>query len=223
MTNVDPVSAVQVALAYTAGDLNATAVTAAGAASGAEFFDVQAGLATGEIVVGLVMDFSAPIGDTGSIAAGTDQDIMDISFDVSATAVTPSTVDLVFTDGIGSPATDSLIIFDGGAIESPNLVNGAVNLVNFNSFLRGDCNGDSQVDIGDGIFALNFQFQGGTAPTCDDACDPNDDALIDSTDAIYIFNYTLLAGPAPAAPFPAAGLDPTQGDGLGCDGDADDL
>ncbi|NCG13106.1 MAG: hypothetical protein GWP38_07160, partial [Planctomycetia bacterium] len=54
-------------------------------------------------------------------------------------------------------------------------------------------------------------------------CDSNDDGSIDAADMIYIFNYRFLEGPAPLAPFPAADLDPTPGDGLGCDGDADDL
>ncbi len=222
ITNVDPVSAVQTAIAYDSALLSTNSVSAAGAASGAEFFSVQPAVA-GEIVVGLVMDFATPIGDTAAIAAGTDQQIMDIEFAVDAGAPTPSTAALTLTDGLGSPATNNLMIFENGNIETPNLVSGAVNLVNFNQFLRGDCNSDIHVDIADGIFSLNFLFQSGTAPVCDDACDPNDDGLIDSTDAIFIFNYTLLSGPAPAAPFPAVGLDGTTADGIGCDGDADDI
>ena len=43
------------------------------------------------------------------------------------------------------------------------------------------------------------------------------------TRMIYIFNYRFLEGAAPLAPFPVAALDPTNGDGLGCDGAADDI
>ena len=96
-------------------------------------------------------------------------------------------------------------------------------VVNFNSFVRGDCNNDSTVNIADGIYGINYLFQMGPEPTCDDACDSNDDGGIDASDCIYIFNYRFLDGPGPEAPFPASDLDPTPGDGLGCDGDADDI
>ena len=95
--------------------------------------------------------------------------------------------------------------------------------MDYKEFIRSDCNNDNLVNIADGVYGLNYLFQGGPAPTCDDACDSNDDATIDAADMIYIFNYQFLDGPAPTAPFPAAGLDPSIGDGLGCDGDADDL
>jgi hypothetical protein len=78
------------------------------------------------------------------------------------------------------------------------------------------------VDLGDAIFLLNYLFQGGPAPNCDDACDFDDDADLGIPDAVGILNYQFLGGAAPSAPFPDAGLDPTPGDGFGCNGDADD-
>jgi hypothetical protein len=95
--------------------------------------------------------------------------------------------------------------------------------VNFNEFLRSDCNNDTIVNIADGVYGLNYLFQSGPDPFCDDACDSNDDGLIDASDMIYIFNYQFIEGPAPQPPFPVADLDPTPGDGLGCNGDADNI
>ena len=98
----------------------------------------------------------------------------------------------------------------------------AVSIVEPN-FRRGDCGGDGSVGIADAILQLAILFGPAVPLVCADACDSNDDGSIDASDMIYIFNYQFLEGPAPQAPFPVADLDPTTGDGLGCNGDADDL
>jgi len=48
-----------------------------------------------------------------------------------------------------------------------------------------------------------------------EAADVNDDSLVDISDPIASLGYLFLDGAAPAAPYPAAGLDPTA-DPLGC-------
>jgi hypothetical protein len=83
-------------------------------------------------------------------------------------------------------------------------------------FIRGDTNADGGVDISDGVFTLNFLFQGGPAPACDDAVDANDDGTGDLSDAVYEFNYLFLGGPQMPPPFPGCGLDPTDNDPLDC-------
>jgi hypothetical protein len=77
-------------------------------------------------------------------------------------------------------------------------------------FLRGDANGDSRVDISDGIFDLLFLFRGLAAAPCSDAMDFNDDGRLDLADPIYLFNYTFGGGPIIPPPYPGAGLDPTE-------------
>ena len=128
-----------------------------------------------------------------------------------------------FVDGQGTPSQDNAVWAGQAFLDQPTLVGGTLTVVNFNPFIRGDCNSDSVVNIADGINLINYLFQLGTEPDCDDACDSNDDGALDASDAIYCFNYRFLDGPAPMAPFPGADLDPTPGDGLGCNGDADDL
>lgn len=207
------IDAVQLALTYDSAivGVNSVANTIA-----ADFFDVQPG-AVGELVIGIVVDTTDPIDTT--IPGDMTSTLATVTWDALAVGTSP----VAFADGIGSPAVNNAIFSGQTTLEQPTLVNGTITVVNFNPFVRSDCNNDGHVDIADGIFGLNFLFQGGPDPTCDDACDSNDDALIDAADCIYIFNYRFLEGPAPLAPFPTADLDPTPGDGLGCNGDADDI
>ncbi|MGE3166079.1 MAG: hypothetical protein AB7O52_14325 [Planctomycetota bacterium] len=83
------------------------------------------------------------------------------------------------------------------------------------SFVRGDCNADGTVNIGDPISLLSVLFSGGATPPCVDACDTNDDGNQDIADAIYGLSFLFAGGPVPATPFPACGLDPTL-DALSC-------
>lgn len=229
LTNVDPVAAAQIALTYDDSLITPASAAPVGPAASAGFFELQPGSPSGELAIGIVMDFGDPLPGVAPIPAGTDVAIATITWNINPLAPTPSSSPLVLTDGIGSPAVDNLLVFADAGTESPNLVDGAINIVNFNPFLRGDCNNDVQVDIADGIYLLNFLFQSGPVPFCDDACDFNDDGSLDSTDAIQTFNYVLglpvgMEPPPPAAPGPfVPGIDGTTGDGLGCNGDADDL
>lgn len=82
-------------------------------------------------------------------------------------------------------------------------------------FLRGDANGDGQLNIADPSFMLGFLFLGGPDPVCKDAADANDDGSINLTDAIVVLDYLFRGGAAPAAPFPDPGVDASS-DGLDC-------
>ncbi|MHC4936989.1 MAG: hypothetical protein ACYTGJ_12315 [Planctomycetota bacterium] len=183
--------------------------------AGADFFAVQA-TAAGEIVLGLIMDTGS---GTAAIPASPSQtDLVTITWSCDA----EGTSALSFTDGLGSPPADNELILGQSGGYQPTLVDGSLTVINYNPFVRGNCNDDIVVDLGDAIFLLNYLFQGGPAPNCDDACDFDDDADLGIPDAVGILNYQFLGGAAPAAPFPDAGLDPTPGDGFGCNGDADD-
>jgi len=188
--------------------------------TGAEFFQVQSG-ASNEIVFGLVMEFDGMAPSIAPLGPGTDLPIATITLDIDAGAA-PGVTSIAFVDGLGSPAIDNLLIDPLGGTHAPSTNDGSVTMLDFNDFIRSDCNSDDTTDIADGVFLINFLFNSGPDPICNDACDANDDSGLDVTDAIYVWNYLLLDGPSPLAPFPAAGIDPTTGDGLGCDGDADD-
>ena len=79
-------------------------------------------------------------------------------------------------------------------------------------FVRGEVNGDGNVDLSDAIFVLDHLFLGGRAPECRDAGDTNDSGAVDLSDAVYLLAHLFLGGPAPPAPYPDAGADPTEDD-----------
>ena len=81
-------------------------------------------------------------------------------------------------------------------------------------FIRGDANGDSLIDISDGVRILRHLFNG-VPMNCQDALDANDDEALNLTDAVYVLDFIFQGGPAPLAPFPAEGEDPS-GSALGC-------
>lgn len=82
-------------------------------------------------------------------------------------------------------------------------------------FIRGDTDGNGQVDITDAQSILGFLFLGEGAPHCYDAADSNDDGDVNIADAIYTLSYLFLGGPAPPAPFPTEDADPTE-DSMSC-------
>ncbi len=83
------------------------------------------------------------------------------------------------------------------------------------TFVRGDCNSDGLVDIGDPVFLLSALFTVDAAPTCDDACDTNDDGGLDIGDAIHGLSALFGGGPTPTSPYPNCGTDPST-DTLEC-------
>lgn len=82
------------------------------------------------------------------------------------------------------------------------------------SFLRGEANGDGQIDIADAVSIL-FVLFAGMSTDCKDAIDTNDDGAMNVTDAIRLLQYLFTRGPEPPAPFSAKGEDPTS-DSLDC-------
>jgi hypothetical protein len=83
-------------------------------------------------------------------------------------------------------------------------------------FRRTRINDDTQGDLSDAVFLLNFLFGGGQAPTCPKAADTNDDAALDLTDAIFFLNFLFGGGESPSPPFTECGLDATA-DELSCE------
>jgi hypothetical protein len=65
-------------------------------------------------------------------------------------------------------------------------------------FLRGDANGDGQINLSDAIYLLNYLFRGGPAPDPMAAGDANCDESVIIGDAIYLLNYLFKAGPEPS-------------------------
>ncbi len=95
------------------------------------------------------------------------------------------------------------------------LVAKGISGVQVERFVRGDGNGDGSVDISDALKVLFFIFASAPAD-CRDALDANDSGGVDIADPVYVLEYLFRNGPAPRAPFPLAGADPSDDDGLDC-------
>ncbi len=67
----------------------------------------------------------------------------------------------------------------------------------FDSYARGDANGDGRRDLSDAVSILAFLFQGGAAPPCKSVADSNGDAKQDIADAIFLLLYLFDGGSAP--------------------------
>ncbi len=83
------------------------------------------------------------------------------------------------------------------------------------SFLRGDANGDEELNISDTMKILFALFRGDTIG-CEDAADADDNEAIEMADAILILDFLYRGGPAPAAPYPEISWD-VEGETLGCE------
>jgi hypothetical protein len=67
----------------------------------------------------------------------------------------------------------------------------------FQSFLRGDANGDGVINSADVVYLINYLFLGGPAPQPLEAGDINSDGILNSADVVYLINYLFIGGPPP--------------------------
>lgn len=79
------------------------------------------------------------------------------------------------------------------------------------TFLRGDCDGNGEINITDPIFLLNHLFLAGPRWYCDDACDANDNGRVDQADSLMVLQYLFRGeGPTPAPGPLSCGVDPSE-------------
>ncbi len=67
----------------------------------------------------------------------------------------------------------------------------------FNVLIRGDCNRNGVVDVGDVIYLINYAYKDGPLPVPKASGDVNCDGLLNIGDIIYLLNYLYRGGPAP--------------------------
>ena len=70
------------------------------------------------------------------------------------------------------------------------------------SFICGDANDDTEVDIDDVTFLIAYIFSGGPPPANPEAADPDCSGDIDIDDVTYLVSYIFLDGPEPCADCP---------------------
>ncbi|MGE3164782.1 MAG: dockerin type I repeat-containing protein [Planctomycetota bacterium] len=69
-------------------------------------------------------------------------------------------------------------------------------------FLRGDSNGDYELNVSDVVNLLGYLFSQGSAPLPFAAGDVNDDGEVNLGDAVYGLGFLFGGGPQPTEPFP---------------------
>ena len=81
-------------------------------------------------------------------------------------------------------------------------------------FVRGvQCDNNSELDIGDPIYLLRWQFNSFyPEPDCVKSCDMNDDGFLTLSDAVYGLEFLFKSGPQFPAPYPSEGEDTTDDD-----------
>ncbi len=84
------------------------------------------------------------------------------------------------------------------------------------TFIRGDPNQDTEINLTDAVLIAEYLFKSGPAPICLDAADPNDDGEVDISDPVYLLFFLFLGGNPPEPPYPEPGNDPTFLDDLEC-------
>ncbi len=67
-------------------------------------------------------------------------------------------------------------------------------------YVLGDANGDTEVNVGDVVYTINFIFKSGPPPVPEEAGDSNCDGTVNVGDAVYTINFVFKDGPSPCAP-----------------------
>ena len=60
-----------------------------------------------------------------------------------------------------------------------------------------DYNAEDTIDIADLVYLVNYMFNAGPPPQCDEEADLNGDSMIDIADLVYLTNYMFNGGPEP--------------------------
>lgn len=64
-------------------------------------------------------------------------------------------------------------------------------------WIRGDADGDGQIEVGDVIYLLNYLFKGGDPPSPPEMGDTNSSGSLDLGDVVYLLGYLFKGGQAP--------------------------
>jgi len=186
--------------------------------SNAEFVEEIIDVVPGEAILGVLLDVLPPYGQQMIPASGVPLPIAKMHFSIDNSVTGSVFSPIRFTDGIGTPGIENLLVI-GGASIFPETVDTFLEITGSASFLRADADRNRRLDLADVVLTL-FYVMGicdGCPPiTCMAALDANDDGRVDMADGVWTGNYLFSGGPPPPPPFPNFGPDPTP-DNLTCD------
>lgn len=177
----------------------------------------------GAVIDACVLDFIAQV----QVPAMDSLGIMGLT--VKAQGQAPSFGNIVFTDAVGDPPVEVVIVWNGqsmspqnekgdGDVNIPPAVQSPAHISYLPSepgFIRGDANVDGRHDLADAIYVLEFLFGPKPAAPCLKSFDANDDGRINLADPIRLLDC-LFANCLPLPdPFDACAKDMTE-DALDC-------
>jgi len=191
----------------------------------AEFVSFNGDNEKGELIIGILVDATPPV-PLSHMFPSTDipYKVLNVYFEIPEDATCHTEYTLSFCDG--ATGAGSVPIFNRAAVFNRSYPvrthAGCIRVLGRGIFIRGDCNGDGQVDIADSPAVSEYLFLGDYVPPCLDACDSNDDGIVSLSDVTFSLRYLFKFGPMipPPGPFPPGGLDPTPdafGLDLGCE------
>lgn len=204
---------VGVALAYDTGRLSVVDVVPAGPIAalegGPSFFGVTT--STEGLVVGVVFDLLG----AEQIRFEELSDMMTVTFEtVGPVDALGGVFPVEWASNLGDPPGASIVVGSGTSFLTI-FHDGFIRFAapRQEAFLRGDCDGNGSVAIGDPIELLQHLF-GGLSVSCYDACDIDLDGNLDIVDPVRLLGYLFVGGGAPPAPFPSCGDGPSL---IGCE------
>ncbi|MFN0058084.1 MAG: hypothetical protein ACKVX7_06470 [Planctomycetota bacterium] len=162
------------------------------------------------VTVGCLIDLGPPPFQT--LPAGPTHAVVNLQYVIAATA-TPGSKTLSFTESLGSPPVEVLLVC-GGIPVDPVTTNGSI-IVQAVTLRRGDCHLDGSLNLTDAVVCLRRLFGISPPGNCADAQDIDDNGLLNIADATFLLQYLFAGGPLIPAPFGSCGVDPTP-DSLGC-------
>ena len=186
--------------------------------SEAEFVEEIINVVPGEAILGVLLDVVPPYDQQMIPASGLPLPFAKLRFDVSDTIEQDIATPIRFTDNIGTPPIENLLVI-GGASILPEKVDTFLQIDGEAIFLRGDADRSLDLDLADviqNVFYVTNQCPECPPITCQSALDANDDGRVDIADGVWLANYLFTGGPPPPPPFPNPGIDPTP-DPLTCD------
>ena len=184
----------------------------------AEFVEEIINAVPGQAILGVLLDVVPPYDQQMIPASGLPLPFAKMRFTVSDSLEQDVATPIRFTDNIGSPAIENLLVI-GGASILPEKVDTFIQIDAAASFLRGDADRSLDLDLADviqNVFYVTNQCPECPPITCQSALDANDDGDVDIADGVWLANYLFTGGPPPPPPFPEPGFDPTPDD-LTCD------
>lgn len=211
----NPVSGYSLALVFDGSLAVVSALDETVVPADLDFFDGQWG--DGWVTIGAVVSFTS----ASSLDLSSDVNLARVEFNTNPGGLigqmNPVSSSLSWQNGVngGGLPVDNLIVV-GSSPMAPSFVHGQINLVPGagDTFVRGDINDDSVINIADAVAGLTYLFNGGPAG-CIDAVDTNDDGQANVADGVFLLGFLFSGGVAPPAPSPNCGSDMTA-DALEC-------